>query len=123
VVPATGAGTTFTAGAAAGRAVLTATAGTLKATARITITKPVPRVAFVGTKMVAGHLVVTARVLAARRPAAGVRLQLKVRKGASVVALVLGRTKGDGRLVWRSKHPLPRAHYVVRATIRSASTA
>jgi hypothetical protein len=52
-----------------------------------------------------------------------VRLQLKVRKGGSVIALVLGRTKRDGRLVWRSKHPLPRAHYIVRATIRSASTA
>jgi hypothetical protein len=121
--PAAGAASIFTAGATAGRAVLTATMGTLTAAARVTITKPAPRVASVGTKMVARHLVVTTRVLAAGQPAAGVQLQLKVRKGGSVIALVLGRTKRDGRLVWRSKHPLPRAHYIVRATIRSASTA
>jgi hypothetical protein len=36
---------------------------------------------------------------------------------------VLGRTKRDGRLVWRSKKPLPTARYVARATVRSASTA
>jgi hypothetical protein len=46
-----------------------------------------------------------------------------VRRGSSVVAAVLGRTKHDGRLIWRSKTQLPRAHYVARAIVRSASTA
>ena len=62
-------------------------------------------------------------VVAGGSPAAGVQILLKVRRGSSVVASVLGRTKRDGKLVWRSKKPLPSGRYVARATVRSASTA
>jgi hypothetical protein len=123
VTPPAGASTTFKAGTRGGRTTLTATAGAVRAAAVITVTRPAPRVASVGTKMVARHLVVTTKVLAGSSPAGGVQIQLKVRRGSSVVAAVLGRTKRDGKLVWRSKKPLPKARYVARATVRSASTA
>ena len=123
VSPQTGASTIFKAGTKAGRATLTAAAGTVAAAAVITVTRPAPRVASVRTKMVARHLVVTTRVVAGGSPAAGVQILLKVRRGSSVVATVLDRTKRDGKLVWRSKRQLPSGRYVARATVRSASTA
>ena len=107
---------------AAGRVAVTATSGTAAATTVITVALPPPRVV-VGTKSVAGHLVVTARVLRGIRAAPGVSLVLRVRKGSSTIALVRARTGKKGTIVWRSRNRLPRAHYVVRAAIRSASTA
>jgi hypothetical protein len=121
----------FTAGTGAGSGTVAATSGAITASAAVTVTKPVPkpkpkpkpRVAGVRTKMVNGHLIATARVVAGTRPVAGVALLLHVRKGSSTVARVHGRTRGDGTLRWRSANRLPRATYVARATIRSLSTA
>jgi len=101
----------------------TTTAGVVTASAAVTVIKPRQRLAGVGTKMVSGHLVATARVLAGTRPAAGVALILRVRKGSSTIAKVQGRTRADGTLRWRSTKRLPRAAYVARAIIRSLSTA
>jgi len=109
----------FTAGPRATSGTVTATAGTVTASASIRVTKPRPRVAGVGTKMVSGHLVAIARVVAGARPAAGVALVLHVRKGSSTIAKVQGRTRADGTLRWRSAKRLPRATYVARAVIRS----
>ena len=77
----------------------------------------------VRTKSVAGHLVVTARVLRGSKAASGVVLTLRIRKGSSTIAVVRAKTGKRGTIVWRSRGRLPRAHYVVKATMRSASTA
>jgi hypothetical protein len=120
---ATGPTTTFTASSHTGSVRLTASAGGLSAAAAINVFKPRARVAGVGTKMVGGHVVAVARVLAGAAPAAGVPLTLRVRRGSSILAVVLGRTDGRGTLQWRSKKPLKRGRYVASAVIRTASTA
>jgi len=119
----TSSSTVFTAGTRGGSLGLTATSGAISSTASITVTKPRLRLAGVGTKMVGGHLVASARVLAGSQPVRGVALTLRVRRGSSVLAVVEGRTAANGKLLWRSKKKLPRAPYVARAVIRSASTA
>ena len=115
-------GSTFVASRRTGRVVVTATSGTVSGTATITVVRP-PAHVVVGTKSVAGHLVVTATVLRGSTAAPGVPLTLRVRKGSSTIAVVRARTGKHGTLRWRSRGRLPRAHYVVKATIRSASTA
>jgi hypothetical protein len=122
VIPAAGAATTLVAGNKAGTITVTATAGTVTATAPVTITKPAPRLAHVGVKMVAGHVVASATVVAGASPAAGVGVQLRVLRGAKTLALVRGRTNARGVLTWRSRRKLPRARYAARAALRSAST-
>ena len=119
----TPASTLFTAGTRTGSVKLTATSGGVSASASITVTKPPLRLAGVGTKMVGGHVVATARVLLGSQPAQGVPLTLRVRRGSSVLAVVHGRTAANGKLLWRSKRKLPRGRYVAKADLRSASTA
>jgi hypothetical protein len=115
-------GSTFVASKSrTGRVVVTATSGTVTGTAVITVANR-PAHVVVGTKSVAGHLVVTARVLRGSKAAAGVVVTLRVRKGSSTIAVVRAKTGRRGKIVWRSRSRLPRAHYVVKATIRSAST-
>jgi hypothetical protein len=114
---------TFTASNKTGRATVSASSNGVTASATITVAKQAARVASIGTKSVAGHLVVTARVVRGTAPAPGVALTLRVRKGSSVVAIVKGTTDRRGLLTWRSKSRLPRARYVASALIRSASTA
>jgi len=118
-----GASTVFTGSARAATGKLTASSGGISVAASIIVTRPRPRVAGVGTRMVAGHLVAIARVVAGSQPAAGVPLTLRVRRGSSIVAVVQGRTGANGKLLWRSKKRVPRAVYVARAVIRSRSTA
>ncbi|HVU76234.1 MAG TPA: hypothetical protein VHC67_01540 [Gaiellaceae bacterium] len=105
-----------------GRVVVTAASGAVKGAALITVALRPPHVV-VGTKSVAGHLVVTAKVLRGRALAPGVALTLRVRKGSSTIAVVKAKTGKRGTIVWRSRSRLPRGHYVVKALIRSASTA
>ena len=113
----------FTASSRPGNGTLTATVDGIAADAAIVVTRPPAHVAGVGTRMGAGHLVATARVFAGSRPATGIALSMRVRRGSSTIAVVHGRTGANGLLRWRSRRPLPRAVYVVRAVIRSASTA
>ena len=111
----TPASTLFIAGTRTGSVQLTATSGGVSASASITVTKPPLRLAGVGTKMVGGHVVATARVLLGSQPAQGVPLTLRVRRGSSVLAAVHGRTAANGKLLWRSKRKLPRGRYVAKA--------
>jgi cell division septation protein DedD len=104
----------FTAPTRAGTATVTATAGTLTATASVTVPAPKPRVASVETKRVAGHLLATVTV----KPAARVRIVLRVRRGSSIVAVVRTVTTRRGTFTWRSRRPLPRGHYVASAALR-----
>lgn len=123
LAPAIGPSTTLTAsGSAAGRGRLTATLGSLSASTSVTIKRPPARIAGVTTRRVKGHLVVTVRVLQGTKPARGVTVSLVVRRGSSLIARVTGKTDKYGRLIWRSKHPLPAAHYAVKAALRSRST-
>jgi hypothetical protein len=122
--PRSGPATTLTAsGAAAGRARLTATLGSLSASTSITVTRPPARIAYVLTRQTKkGTLIVTVRALRGTKAAAGLSVSLVVRHGSSIVGRAAGRTDKTGRFIWRSKHPLPRAHYTVKAAIRSRST-
>jgi hypothetical protein len=109
---------TFVAGkTTAGTATITATSGAATATTRIVVAAPPPRLASVRTTFVKGHAVVTVKVVAGSKPAHGVRIDLRVRKGSSAIAHVSGRTNAAGLFVWRSHRKLPRQHYVVKATI------
>ncbi|HEY0417630.1 MAG TPA: hypothetical protein VGC78_14720 [Gaiellaceae bacterium] len=108
----------FTAPRQAGRVTITATAGTLAATAAVTVSKPAPAVASATTRRVAGHVV--ARVVV--RPAGRVAVTVRVRRGSSTVAAVSGWTTRTGTFTWRSRKKLPAGRYVVRAAVRSAST-
>lgn len=119
----TGQQATFAAGATGGQVVVTATQGTLSATATLVVTQPPARVASVRTASVKGHLVVTVRIVRGTAPASGVVVTLRVRKGSSTIALVKARTGVRGRIVWRSRGKLPHAHYVAKALVRTASTA
>jgi hypothetical protein len=119
----TGSQVTFVASNKAGRVTLAATSGAFRAAATITVTRPPARLASVGVRSVAGHIVATARVVRGTSAAAGVPVTLRVRRGSHVVVSVRGLTKGNGTLTWRSRARLPRAHYVASAAIRSASTA
>jgi hypothetical protein len=105
-----------------GRVVVKATSGAVAGTALIAVAER-PAHVVVSQKTVAGHLVVTARVLRGNKAAAGVVLTLRVRKGSSTIAVVRAKTGKRGRIVWRSRGRLPHVHYVVKATVRSASTA
>ncbi|HVW88577.1 MAG TPA: hypothetical protein VHC01_03850 [Gaiellaceae bacterium] len=105
-----------------GRVVVTATSGSVTGRVVITVANR-PARTVVKTAYVAGHLVVTARVLRGSKAASGVVLTLRVRKGSSTVAVVRAKTGKRGTIVWRSRGRLPRGRYVVKATVRSASTA
>lgn len=111
---------TFVAGTKAGTATITAVSGTVTATTQVVVNAPPPRVASTRTTFPKGHVVVTVRVVAGGKPAHGVRVDLVVRKGSSVVGHVTGRTDAAGLLVWRSHGKLPRRHYTVRARILKA---
>jgi len=108
----------FVAPAQAGVVTVTATLGTVTATALVTVVQPAPKVASATTTHVRGHVV--ARVVV--RPAKRVALVVRVRRGSSVVAVVRGWTTRRGTFTWRSRKPLPRGHYVVKAILRSSST-
>jgi hypothetical protein len=109
----------FTAPLQPGPVTITATSGTLTATANVTVTQPSPRVVSARTSRVAGHVV--ARVVV--RPARRIAISVRVRRGSSVVAVVSGFTTRKGTFTWRSRHKLPPGRYVVKAALRSASTA
>ncbi|HZT92009.1 MAG TPA: hypothetical protein VFA05_08225 [Gaiellaceae bacterium] len=119
----TGASTTFVAGATAGPATVTAVSGSVSATAALTVAKPPPRLAHVGVRMVAGHVVASATVVAGGAPAPGVAVRLRVLRSGRTLAVATGRTDARGTFTWRSRRRLPRAHYAARAALRSASTA
>jgi hypothetical protein len=107
-------GGVFTAPAGAGTATITATAGGLAGTATVTVPAPKPKVASVKTKRVAGHLVAVVTV----KPAARVRIVLRVRRGSSTVAVVRTVTTRRGTYTWRSRRALPRGAYVASAALR-----
>ena len=75
--------------------------------------------ATVSVRRIDGHLI--AKVVV--RPRGRVTITLRVRRGSSVVAAVTTRTSVAGTFTWRSKRKLPKARYVARAVVRSASTA
>ncbi|HZU19598.1 MAG TPA: hypothetical protein VE982_00090 [Gaiellaceae bacterium] len=102
-----------------GAVTVTAAVGTLTGTAAVAVTQPAPRIVSARTTRVAGHVVATVLV----RPAKRVAVNVRVRRGSSVVAVVRGWTTHKGTFTWRSKKKLPPGRYVVRATLRSASTA
>jgi hypothetical protein len=111
---------TFVAGAKAGTATITAANGPVSAATQIVVKAPPPRIASTRTTFPMGHVVVAVRVVAGSKPARGVRVDLRVRKGSSVVGHVTGRTNAAGLLVWRSHGKLPRRHYTVKARIVKA---
>jgi len=124
LAPATGSSTTFTGSTtAAGRGRVTATVGSLSATAVVSVVRPPAHVGGTLTRHVHGRLVVTVWVVRGTARARGVPVSFVVRRGSSVIARVSGRTDAHGRIVWRSKHALPAGHYTVKAVIRSRSTA
>jgi hypothetical protein len=108
---------TFVAGQAAGRARIDATSGGVSAYRIVHVTALPPRIASVRSRLVGGYLVVTTKVVTGKKPAVGVRLELRVRKGSSVVADVTGKTNKQGLYVWRSKGKLPKARYLIKATL------
>ncbi len=121
--PSTGSATTFAAaGSAAGRGRVTATVGSLTASATVTVVRPPARIGGTLTRRIHKHLVVTVWVVRGTAPARGVPLSVTVRRGSSVVARITGRADAHGRLVWRSRHKLPPGRYAVKAVIRSRST-
>jgi hypothetical protein len=121
--PTTGPSTTFTATpTVAGRTRIRATVGTLQATSALTVVRPPVTLGGVLTRRIRGQLVVTVWFVRGSVRARGVRVTLVVRRGSSIVAHVSGRTDARGRLVWRSRHQLPPAHYTVRAAVRTSST-
>jgi hypothetical protein len=107
----------FVSGQAAGRARIDATSGGVAAYRIVHVTAAPPRIASVVSRFVDGRLVVTTKVLTGKKPAYGVRLELRIRKGSSVIADVTGKTSRKGLYVWRSKGELPKAHYLVKATL------
>jgi hypothetical protein len=109
----------LTAPNASGAGTVTATAGAVSATARVTVANPAPRISSVKAKRVAGHLVVT--VFVSRK--ARVPIILRVRRGSSTVATLRVTTTRRGTYTWRSKRKLPAGRYVAKAAVRSASTA
>jgi hypothetical protein len=124
VGPSSGSSTTFSASAsAAGRGRVTASVGDLSATVLVKVVRPPARIGGTLTRRIAGHLVVTVWVVRGKTRASGVPVSFVVRHGSSVVARVTGRTDAHGRVVWRSRNPLPAGHYTVKAAIRSRSTA
>ena len=119
VSPATGAATTFTASwTATGRVHLKATVNGLSASALITVRLAPARIGGTLARNIKGHEVVTVWVVRGPKRVKGVHVTFVVRHGSSVVARVSGRTDAHGRITWRSKHPLPRGRYTVKAAIR-----
>jgi hypothetical protein len=109
----------YTAPAKATTATVTASTGTLVATATIRVTRPAPKVAFARAAHVHGHVV--ARVVV--RPAGRLPIRVRVRRGSSTVARLTVWTSRTGTFTWRSRKQLPAGRYVVRVAVRSASTA
>jgi hypothetical protein len=119
VSPAAGEATTFTASwTATGRVRVTATVNGLKASAAIKVTLAPARIGGTLARNIKGYEVVTVWVVRGPKRVKGVHVTFVVRHGSSVVAKVSGRTDAHGRITWRSKHPLPRGHYTVKASIR-----
>ncbi|HET7449067.1 MAG TPA: hypothetical protein VFJ78_00585 [Gaiellaceae bacterium] len=102
-----------------GAGLVTARAGSVLASAALTVLNPLPKVQSVRVKRVAGHVVATVLVA----PKARVPITLRVRRGSSTVALVRVTTTRTGTYSWRSKKVLPAGRYVAKAAVRSASTA
>ncbi|MGZ4411197.1 MAG: hypothetical protein ACXVY8_03600 [Gaiellaceae bacterium] len=82
-------------------------------------TPPAARVTAIVTKRVRGHLVVSVRIRSGSTPAAGVRIHIRIRRGSSLVAAVTRTTTSTGMATWRSRRPLPRAHYTVVTKLHS----
>jgi hypothetical protein len=123
LAPVNGAATTFTASVtAAGRGRVTATVGSLHAAATLAVVRPPARIGGTLTRRVHGHVVVTVWVVRGSARARGVLVSVTVRRGSSLVARVAARTDARGRVVWRSRRPLPAGRYAVKAAIRSRST-
>ena len=121
--PATGPSTTFTASATVGGTTrITATVDGLQAAASVTVLPAPVALGGVLRRWRQGHLVVTVWFVRGRVRARGVPVTLVVRRGSSVVAHLSSRTDTRGRLVWRSRHPLPRGSYSVKAAVRARST-
>jgi hypothetical protein len=119
VSPAAGEATTFTASwTATGRVRVTATVNGLKASSAIKVTLAAARIGGTLARNIKGYEVVTVWVVRGPKRVKGVHVTFVVRHGSSVVAKVSGRTDAHGRITWRSKHPLPRGHYTVKASIR-----
>ncbi|MGN6799527.1 MAG: hypothetical protein ACTHKS_15410 [Gaiellaceae bacterium] len=81
--------------------------------------RPAPPTAGVSVRRMNGHVVATVVV----KPHVRVVVNLRVRRGSSVVADVTARTSATGTFTWRSRKRLPAGRYVARAFVRSASTA
>jgi len=121
--PAQGPSTTFTASkTAAGRTRLTATVGTLTASAIVDVTRPPAQIGGVLVRRIDGHLVVTMWVVQGAERVKGAKVSLVVRRGSSELVSISGRTDAHGRFTWRSKHAVPHGTYDVKATLRSRST-
>jgi hypothetical protein len=119
VSPASGGSTTFTASStAAGRGKITAHVGSLTDTIPLKVVRPPARIGGTLARNIEGHEVVTVWVVRGKARAKGVLVSFVVRRGSSIVAKVTGRTDAHGRITWRSKHPLPRGRYEVKARIR-----
>jgi len=108
---------TLTGAGTPGSGRLIAQVGAVTGAATVTFAPPPVALRSVTSKILKGHLVVTARVVSRGKPAQGVLVTLQIRKGSSLVGRFHGKTGVKGQVVWRSRGKLPRARYLVKATL------
>jgi hypothetical protein len=72
----------------------------------------------VAKHFVAGHLVVTVRVVRGSARPSGVPVRIRVRRGSSTVASVTRLTVSGGLATWRSTKKLRPGAYVATAAVR-----
>jgi hypothetical protein len=76
---------------------------------------PPPHISWVRTRVAGGHVVVSVAVVAGTSHPSGVRVRIRVRRGARTIALVTRVTARGGLASWRSAKKLPRGRYVATA--------
>jgi hypothetical protein len=76
---------------------------------------PPPHISWVRTRVAGGHVVVSVAVVAGTSHPSGVRVRIRVRRGARTIALVTRVTTRGGLASWRSAKKLPRGRYVATA--------
>jgi hypothetical protein len=96
---------------------LIARVGAVSGAATVTFEPPPVALRSVTSRILKGHLVVTARVVSRGKPARGVLVTLQIRKGSSRIGRFHGKTGVKGQVVWRSRGKLPPARYLVKATL------
>ena len=76
---------------------------------------PPAHISSVRTRVAGGHVIVSVAVVAGTSHPSGVRVRIRVRRGARTIALVTRVTTRGGLASWRSAKKLPRGRYVATA--------